>query len=295
MGWREVKSPVANFLLSLLAAMAGIGLMIFGVTMYRNDAIFMRTAVQTTAVVTDIQIISRGESLRRRVYIRYFVDGTEHEGLYRHFSVNPQSDMRVGQHTTIYYDPNNPQSFRSSSRHYGYLLAALIGAPCIMPLFLQLREGMRKKNLVTNNWDELGELEKLVIAETDYSYPLGGFICIWILMIAGGTMLYFWRQTGVFGIFFGLFLFGIGVYVHIHFILHKFGPIKKIQAMLVSIDKGSKYMECKESTLYVLKFKDEHGKFCYYIVNDVSGYEVNRFYEITKKNATVFEVRYFIN
>jgi len=114
-------------------------------------------------------------------------------------------------------------------------------------------------------------------------------------MIVGGTLLYFWRQVGIVGILFGLFFAGTGVFVHIHFILHKLKPIKKAPAKLVSIDKGSEYMEYAGRVLYVLKFEDEYGKYCYYPLNDVDGYEEGRFYEITKKDTKVLEVGNVIN
>jgi len=148
---RRIENPIAIILFFSVFAIAGIGLTIFGITMHRNNIIFMRTAVQTTATITDIQIVRRGsDNYDRRVYVSHVIDGVEYEGLLGHW----HSGMRVGQQIAVYYNPDNPRSFRSGSNRYIYLLVALFGtvffAAGVMPPYMMRRQSMRQKNMIAN-------------------------------------------------------------------------------------------------------------------------------------------------
>jgi len=135
----------------LVFALVGIGLMIVGFVLYRNGENFRRSAVETTATITDIQ--TRRVQTRRRsnidrhiydidfvdhglgssipvynyegqVFVSFFVDGREYIGELNRWN----SNMRIGQGINIYYDPNDPQNFRSFHNHFVALLIVPFGA-----------------------------------------------------------------------------------------------------------------------------------------------------------------------
>ena len=121
-------------------------------------------------------------------------------------------------------------------------------------------------------------------------YDPGGFVVIWIVMMVSGILIYFGIREAFPLAIIGMFFIGVGILAHIFFFRDKFAPKKEIQARLIAIDKGGKYVDFSGDYLYVLEFQDGNGKSYYYPTNDVGNLEVNNFYMVTAKRKIIIKV-----
>jgi len=103
------KTNKAKWIYTPFAAI-GIVFIIVGTVSAFDTADFKKTALETTAVITDIHIHkgSDDDSDRYDVYIAFDVDGKEYSGELKHYS----SGMRKGGNVQIFYAQNNPHNFR---------------------------------------------------------------------------------------------------------------------------------------------------------------------------------------
>ncbi|MCL2484444.1 MAG: DUF3592 domain-containing protein [Endomicrobia bacterium] len=103
------KQPFFTYLMMILI---GAGVMTAGIFLYIDNANFKKTALQTTAAITDIKV-SRDSNNKKShtVYVKFSVNNEEYDGTLGFW----QMGMETGQNVKIYYGPNNPNNFRSVS------------------------------------------------------------------------------------------------------------------------------------------------------------------------------------
>lgn len=91
-----------------------IGLLIIALAIFLNiqNSKFMENAIETTAEITQITTSrdSDGDTTHS-VQVIFYIDGKEYEGNLGYYS----SDMYKGKTVNIYYDPQNPNNFKSAS------------------------------------------------------------------------------------------------------------------------------------------------------------------------------------
>ena len=95
-------------LIGCIFAVVGIAFLTAGGLVWKSRMDFMDRAETTDAVITDISVDSYRSNGKNRnsrsVFISYSVDGEEYARELNEYN----SNMYVGQHITIYYDPENP-------------------------------------------------------------------------------------------------------------------------------------------------------------------------------------------
>jgi len=106
-------------------ALIGLGMILIGIITVYNHFNFKKTAIETTAVIKDIQKSGSGRNKTHTVYIEYTADGTVYNEVLGYYS----SGMRVGKEITIMYDPANPKeiTLESEVRFLVIMLLALGG------------------------------------------------------------------------------------------------------------------------------------------------------------------------
>jgi len=97
-------------IVSAVFALVGLIIIVVGAAITISNQYFLRTAVEATAVITDIYTTrnSDGDTLYT-VYVRFYVNDDEYVGQLGVW----HSGMAIGQSVKIYYDPDNPYRFRS--------------------------------------------------------------------------------------------------------------------------------------------------------------------------------------
>lgn len=125
-----------------LFAFLGVALLIAGVIIILVSENFKKSAVQTTAVIYDIQVETNiDDEDTYTVFVSFNVDDVEYEGALGYHT----AWMRVGQTVKIHYDPANPEKFMGSSEGITAAIVCLIlGAALSAVGFLPLIN--RKKN-----------------------------------------------------------------------------------------------------------------------------------------------------
>ncbi len=104
---------------SIIFIIFGMLTIIVGSIIFANFVNFKRGAIKTQATITDIQSYRNLKNNRRyTVYVEFDVEGVTYRGELNYHS----SRMYVGATTTIYYDINNPNHFRSGFDIFGVIL-----------------------------------------------------------------------------------------------------------------------------------------------------------------------------
>lgn len=136
---KEKKSNVHWFFIGL-----GIAVLILGVFLFSSNQKFMETAVETTAVVTEIKIEYNGANEEeRRVIVEFYADGVRYE-----LTLKDSSRVgKVGESVQIYYDPANPHNFESASHgKTSFIVCMLLGTGFLAFGILQPFIARRKQN-----------------------------------------------------------------------------------------------------------------------------------------------------
>ena len=122
-------NPIA--LIGTIFTIVGTILLIIGITLHIRHANFMRNAVETTATIIDIgrnhhanvdfgmgfddmnmdANMMASQNNHNIVTVSFFVNGIEYRGRLNHSS----SNMFIGQQVPVFYNPSNPNHFRSTS------------------------------------------------------------------------------------------------------------------------------------------------------------------------------------
>ena len=110
---REKLQIVVFFMFFLLI---GFSIIVFGITTFVSETIFINNAVENTAVISDIRTSRRGGDTVYSAYVTHYVDGMEYEGLLGSFRTE------IGREVKIYYNPDNPCDIRSKNHTTVYRL-----------------------------------------------------------------------------------------------------------------------------------------------------------------------------
>lgn len=102
-------------LVFIIFAIVGAGLIMGGAFAISSNLKFKETAIKTQATIMDIDTHrdSDGDT-SHTVYVEFEVDNNTYDGTLGYYS----SGMYIGGKTDIYYDPLNPNNFRSSSNDF---------------------------------------------------------------------------------------------------------------------------------------------------------------------------------
>lgn len=137
------------------AVFLSVGLLTIGIGigMFASYQSFKRTAVETDAIITDIDVYRRssgGESKTSRiVWIRYGFDGEEYENTLGYYS----SGMRKGDSVKIYVNPDNPSDIKANSI-LAEIILILMGLPFSAVgggfIISSVKKSILKKSLLTD-------------------------------------------------------------------------------------------------------------------------------------------------
>jgi len=114
---------------SIPTIIVGLIFLIAGVFGQVNNTKFMKTAVETQAMITDIDVITKYDrfedevSEQHNVYVEFEVDGVKYSGELDSY----HTGMRVGKTTKIYYQADNPNDFKSAGSSIIWIIFAVIG------------------------------------------------------------------------------------------------------------------------------------------------------------------------
>ncbi len=124
------KNPVVfvTTLLGAIFAFIGVVFMIVGFIMKAEDARFKETALETTAVITDIEAYTRRDSEGKKrtdydVYVEYTIQGQTIREKINSYS----SSMYEGQTITVLYSPDNPFDVRVDAGFSAHIVFIAMG------------------------------------------------------------------------------------------------------------------------------------------------------------------------
>lgn len=133
-------------------AIVGLFLIIVGFFLFIDGLNFRKTAVDSTAVITNITSYKSGKNTHHNVYIDYIYEGEE----YNDISLNYYSSgMRRGQTIKIMIDPNDPYDVRTGGLFYVpfimlWIMGLVFGLVGIIPIIVSRRRIARNKFLLEN-------------------------------------------------------------------------------------------------------------------------------------------------
>ncbi|MBO5376098.1 MAG: DUF3592 domain-containing protein [Bacilli bacterium] len=153
-----------NWILGILFLVIGIGCVVgFVFTKNSNDD-FMKKAVETSAEIVRIKekYDSLDEDYEYTVYVEFDVDGLTYEGILNEY----HSGMREGDKVTIYYDPQDPENFRSGSDFLVFIplivgvIFAIVGS---FLLIFAIKKSKKIKNLKSTGKIITAEINEVII------------------------------------------------------------------------------------------------------------------------------------
>lgn len=101
------------------AIVIGIIMLLGGIYLQYSVNNFFKTAIETTATITNIDSNFEGEDVMYDVYIDYTINDYTYHSKYDTY----YTGMYTGQKVITYYNPDNPYENKSkSSKYNGYLL-----------------------------------------------------------------------------------------------------------------------------------------------------------------------------
>lgn len=118
------KNNLIQFILPTIFIAVGLLIIILGIYLNIENSKFMKTALQTEAEITNITTHrdSDGDTTHS-VDVVFYVNGKEYEGELGSYS----SNMYEGKAITVYYDPQNPNNFRSDNSNIASFILIPIG------------------------------------------------------------------------------------------------------------------------------------------------------------------------
>lgn len=111
-------------IVAIVFFLIGIGIGVLGVKFHVDSKEFMKTAVETTATITDIYVTrdSDGDA-NHTVYVEFAANGELYDGRLDSY----HSGMYEGGFTKVYYNPENPNDFRGSSSNWAGIIMFIMG------------------------------------------------------------------------------------------------------------------------------------------------------------------------
>lgn len=151
----------------------GVVFLAVGIALLNSGIKFRKNAVETKAVITDIQTHRSGDDVNHSVWVEYEFDGKVYEDI-RLNEYN--SGMHVGKEITILVDPKNPQKV---STEYGLIFAGgvfiLMGVifSCvgIIPIIVGIKKSSLQKQLIAGGRYIFAKVESIT---QNTSYKVNG-------------------------------------------------------------------------------------------------------------------------
>ena len=175
--YEKNELPERIFITSVIFVFIGICLILGGIVSYIDDLNFKKTAVETNAIITKIDISqnARGKTIHR-VYVKFFVNGRDYDEKLSHW----YSGMAEGQDVKVYYNPNNPRIFRSDDIMKN-LIFILMGIICFLAgfasLYMERKRAMLKKILLVNGRRVMATFDKIIKVPTMHKCWVSKLIC----------------------------------------------------------------------------------------------------------------------
>ena len=146
---RKTKNTIT--FVFVIFALAGLVAIIVAIALAISDANFRSSANETTATITDIWASrnSDGEG-SYTVNVRFFAGGREYGGALGYW----HSGMAIGNEVKVYYNPNNPQDFRSNGGSVASWIVMALGVVFFVvgfiPYLISKKRKALKKYLLAN-------------------------------------------------------------------------------------------------------------------------------------------------
>lgn len=106
------KNNLIQFILPIIFIAVGLLIIILGIYFNIEASKFMKNAIKTTAEITKITTSHDSDGdVSHSVQVIFYVDNKEFGGTLGYYS----SDMYEGKIINIYYEPQNPNNFRSDN------------------------------------------------------------------------------------------------------------------------------------------------------------------------------------
>lgn len=157
------KKKSAVTLVFSIFLIVGIVFLAVGIGVLYSGIRFRMNAVETQAVITEIETYRSGDDTHHSVWVEYEYDGKE----YKDIRLNVyNSGMHVGKEITILVDPKNPQKV---STEYGLIFAGgvflLMGVifTCvgIIPIIVGIKRSSLQKQLIAGGRSIFAKVESI--------------------------------------------------------------------------------------------------------------------------------------
>lgn len=130
----------------------GVLILVIGFYQLNKTTTFNKTAVSTTATITDIQTYTSKDDTHHRVFVEYEFEGKTYENIQLN---GYTSSMHEGKEITIYLDPDAPTDARVKSMEILstvilFLMGIVFFLVGFLNIFSQLKAARRKKHLLSN-------------------------------------------------------------------------------------------------------------------------------------------------
>lgn len=165
-----MKAKFSEWLAAFLFTIIGGIFVILGTNIVMSDLQFRKTAVEDTAIVSNIESYRDSDGdVSYNVYVDYTVSGVE----YKDKKINYYtSGMSVGKEITIYYNADSPEEIRTSGEGTIGLIFVCIGSiSTLIGLIMISRKMGRiilKNNLIKNGRKIDADIEEIEL-NTSYS------------------------------------------------------------------------------------------------------------------------------
>lgn len=126
---------VSDKILGFMPLGMGLIIILIGIIVQINNKKYLRTALTTEAVISDIIIDSGIDDEDYEVHVAYNVNNVDYDGVLSEYN----SGMRKGQRITIYYNPKNPSECRGKSTDFSDYICIGFGVVWVL-LFVVMQK-----------------------------------------------------------------------------------------------------------------------------------------------------------
>lgn len=156
-----MKQKKAVMILLVIFAIVGIIFAILGGRLLQSAIKLQKTAIKTEAVITDIETKRDSDGdITHTVYVEFDANGETYYGKSNFY----HSGMHIGEKTTVYYNPKDPNHFTGSGNIFGSVMFVIIGSIFVAIGFGGLLNGVCK----TNTKKKLRENGEKIYADFDH-------------------------------------------------------------------------------------------------------------------------------
>lgn len=138
------KNAFIQFIFPTIFIVAGLFIIILGIYLNKENSKFMKDAIETEAEITEITTSRDSDgNVSHSVEVIFYVDGKEYGGILGYYN----SNMYEGKIIDIYYEPQNPNNFRSDNLNTVIFIMLPFGSICIIAGFFILYPDIKSIHL----------------------------------------------------------------------------------------------------------------------------------------------------